>query len=430
MNQRLCFISLFLFNIQFLIAQDTLTVETAVQRVLANHPAILQAQQQMQASKARVKQAESANLPKAAVEASYTRLGPAIPFYFGSFGPLQFYPLNNYDAHIGADYSLVDFGRTSAAIDVAQSHVQAAQNSVELIKRNLGYQTIRTFYSILFIKKSIVVADEQIETLNEHIVLTKKKVAAGTATDFDVLTTQVRVASAQNRKVELENSLHQQESFLRQLLGTPETALPVLQGEFTLTNVSMNTDSLTQTAFTQRIEMKLAQDALHSADLQYSLTSRGNLPSLHIHAEFGAKNGLFLPNLDIIRGNWVASAQLRIPVFEGNLTYHREEEAQALSLAEQAHILNTERQIRNEVDQAVDNIKSAVENLNISQVQVKQASEAVKIALKRYEIGSGTNIDLLDAEATESEAKLNNLRSLFKCMMSAYELDQETGKEL
>lgn len=228
--------------------QDSMTVEQAVQRVLQIHPAIEQALANTRAAEARVQQTSSARLPESDIEASYTYLGPPIPFYFGVLGPFQFYPNNNYDAHIGAGYMLYDFGKTSATIDVAQSHVESAQNTVELIKNGLGYQTIRTFYTILFLQKSIHVADEQIETFDEHLSLTKKKVDVGTATSFDVLTTEVRVASAQNRKVELENSLHKQESILRQLLGEKEGIPITLVGEFTMVPVKLNADSLVEQA--------------------------------------------------------------------------------------------------------------------------------------------------------------------------------------
>jgi len=75
---------------------------------------------------------------------------------------------------------------------------------MELTKTNLSLQTIRVFYTIILLQKSMKVQDEQIEALNQHLSVTQKRVAAGTATSFDVLTTQVRVAGAQNQKVDIQ----------------------------------------------------------------------------------------------------------------------------------------------------------------------------------------------------------------------------------
>ena len=409
------------------VGQDSMTVEQAVQRVLQTHPAIEQGLANTRAAEARAQQTSSMRMPDADIEASYTYLGPPIPFYFGVLGPFQFYPNNNYDAHVGAGYMLYDFGKTSAAIDAAQSHVQSARNMVELTKNGLGYQTIRTFYTILFLQKSIQVADEQIETFNEHLSLTRKKVNVGTATSFDVLTTEVRVASAQNQKVELENSLHQQESILRQLLGKKEATPITLVGEFTMTPVTLNSDSLVEQAFAQRVELKLDHDAQMTADLQYKVAYHGNMPSLHISGEYGVKNGLYFPDLNIIRGNWALGAQLRVPVFDGYRVDHMEEETQAEIRAEQAHTQNTERQIRSDVEQTLADLQASAMKVEITKVQLQQAHEAVAIARTRYETGSITNLDLLDAETAESTSKLMSLQALYRYVISKYELEHAVG---
>lgn len=191
--------------------------------------------------------------------------------------------------------------------------------------------------------------------------------------------------------------------------------------------VTLNIDSLVEQAFAQRVELKLARDAQTTADLQYRVASRGNLPSLHISAAFGIKNGLYLPDLDVIRGNWALGAQVRVPVFDGNRVDHMEEEAQAMIRAEQALTQNAERQVRTDVERAADDIKTFLEKLKISRVQVEQAHGAVSIAHTRYETGSATNVDLLDAEAAESAAKLMNLQALYRYVLSVYELKNAVG---
>jgi outer membrane protein len=410
-------------------AQDTLTVEQAVQRVIQNHPAVVQANQDVYASEARVLQAETAKLPNAGLDVLYTRIGPVPQLYFPGLGDFKLYPENNYDAHIGGGYTVYDFGKANAAINATQSRVQSARDAVAITKSGLAYQTIRTFYAILFLEKSIHVTDEQIDALNQHLLTTQKKVESGTATSFDVLTTQVRVAAAQNQKVELENALHQQQIVLHQLLGIPAEQQVQLRGEFVMTPVSLNTDSLTQQAFTQREELKLARDAEQSAELQYKAVSFSAMPSLQANLAYGVKNG-YIPNLDVLRGNWVAGVQLQVPIYEGSRTDHQEEEAHANILAEQAHVTDTERQVRSDVERAVSDIRAALNKLQISNLQVEQAKEAVSIARKRYETGSVTNLDLLDAETAESAAQLGSVQSLYNYVLSVYELKRATGEEL
>jgi outer membrane protein TolC len=65
--------------------------------------------------------------------------------------------------------------------------------------------------------------------------------------------------------------------------------------------------------------------------------------------------------------------------------------------------------------------------VQISEVQLQQAHEAVSIARTRYETGSVTNLDLLDAETAESSARLMNLQALYRFVISKYELSRAVG---
>jgi len=273
------------------------------------------------------------------------------------------------------------------------------------------------------------VQDEQIEALNAHISVTQKRVESGTSTSFDVLTTQVRVAASQNQKVEIENSLQKQEATLRQLLNLPPNDPPSIKGTFRPAEISLNTDSLYQRALTQRTELKIARDDQLTAERQKKMNSLGNMPKLNVSLMYGFKNG-YEPNLYPLRGNWVWGAQAQVPVFDGGRVGHQEEEAQAALEADEAHSRDVERQIRSDVEQAISDVRAAASKVQISEVQLKQAHEAVTIARTQYRTGSVTNLDLLDAETAESAARLMNLQALYRFTISKYDLDRAVGSPL
>jgi outer membrane protein len=408
------------------LGQDTLTVTQAIQRVLERHPAIAQGNESVRAAEARVLQSASPSYPDITTEASYTFLGPIAKLAFPGLGEFRLYPADNYDAHVTGRYTVYDFGRIDATVNMTKSRVQSGRDAVELTKNNLAYQTIRVFYSILFLERSIQVQDEQIEALNQHMLSTKRRVAAGTATSFDVLTTQVRVAAAQSQKIDLENGLQKQRVMLGQLIGLAPGVQVQIRGDFEQTTPAATGESLFQMAAQRRMEIKLANDAEQSAELQRDLVSLGNKPSLKANLAYGVRNG-FIPNLDVLRGNWVVGVKAEVPIFDGWRTDHQKEEAEATMLAEQARRRDVEQQVSSDVEQASADVQAAVSKITISELQVQQAKEAVSIARSHYETGTLTNLDLLDAQAAESTARLGNLQSLYKYVMSRYELQRAIG---
>lgn len=351
----------------------------------------------------------------------YNRIGPVPELTIPEMGSYKFYPENNYDAHIAARYTVFDFGKTGTAVKLSQSRVQMSRDLVGLTKTALALHTIRTFYAILFLQKSLTVQNEEIHSLDEHQIMTQKRVDAGTATNFDVLTTQVRFAAAQNQKVEIESALQKQKSALRLLLGLHENALLRIRGEFLQTPVSLSLDSLLEKALKQRIEMIMARDAERTSELQNKLSSLGYWPSLTVNASYGLKNG-YIPDLDKMEKNWVAGVRAEVPVFDGGRISRQKAETAASLTAEQAHLNEVERQIRTDVEQAIIEINATQSKIDISEVQLKQAHEAVEIARTQYRIGSVTNLDLLDAETAESAAKLGQIQARIhsgrQCSMS------------
>jgi len=210
------------------------------------------------------------------------------------------------------------------------------------------------------------------------------------------------------------NALQKQEAVLRQLLNAPPHGPILIRGGFEETAAIPDADSLFNLARRQRTELAMARDAENAARLQARLSSLGTLPSLRVNLSYGSKNG-YIPDLDKMRANWVAAVAAEMPIFDGGRISSQSDEAKAALLAEQAHTQDVERQVRADVEQAEAEVRAAQSKIRITRDQLQQAHEAVVMARSRYETGSATNLDVLDAEAAESAMKesISNTLLLF-----------------
>lgn len=411
---------------------DSLTVDDAVRRVLSTNPSIEQAAHMVDASKARVDVSKSPFYPDAGVSLSYARLGPAQAFSFPGFGSIILYPLNNYDEHVGASATIFDFDRRQRTVDAALAQVQNAQDRLNLTRQGLAYQTIQTFYTILFLRQSIQVQDDEISTLNEHLAMTRKRVESGSATDFDALTTEVRVAAAQNQRIGLVNSLSTNEIALRKLLGAHGESPLKLVGQFAETPIAFKLDSLENAGLHDRIEMKAADDQIAAAQAQYRVASAIDNPSLNVSLVYGFKNG-FEPNIYAWRGNFAAAVQVQMPLsgvvpfFGGYRSSKMEEEATATMKGADSYRTQVSQQIAADVQKAVTDLRTSLDRLQTADITVQQAESAVSMAKGRYAAGTVTNLDLLDAETALAQAKLMRLESLYRYVIGRYELEQAIG---
>ena len=409
-------------------APDSLTMEQAVQLTLSSHPAVTRALMGVTAAEARVEAGRSAYYPEISVSSAYSRIGPVPSIEMANRPDMKIYPENSYDVHLGLRQTLYDFGRTSASVEAARSGRQAALDNVEQVRSYLAYRTMSVFNSILILRRSVAVVDEQVEALNQHLEVTRKRVQAGSATDFDALTTQVRIAAARNEKIDAANSLEAQEILLRQLAGLPADRRVLLKGDFSGVTVALGPDSLLSAAFRQRPEMAVSRDAENSASTRLRLSSLGKKPSLALSVTSGLKNG-FAPELDEMKANFYAGLQLEAPILDGHRTHSQVLEAEANLLAAKASTQDLRRQIVADVEQATAAAMASMQKIDNTELLVRQAEEAVSVARTRYQAGVATNLDVLDAQTTLTQAKLNHLRALYDYAASLIAVDRATGRK-
>ncbi len=414
------------------LVSDSLTLGGTVQAVLDANPGIANLTELSNAASSRLSQTQAGFLPQITGTATYTRLDPVSKIAFGGGPELSFVPHNNFDAHLTAQYELLDFGKREASTNLSRSQVQTAQDNIIVARRDLAFNAAQTYYNILFMRESIRVQDQQIASLVAHRDEMQKRVDAGVSTKFDVTTTDVRITQAQNTKLDLQNQLRNQQVQLARLLHKPQQADIPVRGRLSYEPQPVNLENELTKAATNRPEVKLAKDAEATAELQARLIDRSNMPSLGVGAQVGGKNGYILPNVAItdIRFNTVGVAQLSVPIYDGGRNRKQRVEAAASYRAAQARTQDTQEQIRADVRQAVNNMEFSQARFDNAVQQVTQATDALNRARGRYQYGVGQNLDVLDAETQLAQARLARAQAMYNYTLGQYQLRRATGEQI
>ncbi|WP_455382477.1 TolC family protein [Salinispira pacifica] len=424
---------LFLLGLAPLFSQSrsgsNLTVEDAVTKAVENQPLVLKAEAAVAAARAGIGEAQSSYFPTISGSASYTRLGPDQSVDLGPLGSFSLYPVDNYGFQVGLNQLIFASGSRGLQVRLARAGVDAARIGVEQVKMNIAYQTVQTFYSVLFLEQEMKVLDEQLYDLNQHLDVIQKKADTGSATKYDVLSTEVRVASLQSQKTAAESQYQKAEIALRQLVGLAPDAKLSLAGDFSPGSVPTDRGALVNEALSNRVEVRQAAQAQTSAELAQSLAWRGGLPTLSAHASFGFKNGL-LPDSNSLTANWSAGVQLNVPIFSGLLNARKIDEAQAKLQAAVQGVAAAKQSVTTDVREAVEDIDASRKQAEASLVQLNHAQEMVNVAKVRYDVGVITNVEYLDAQTSLAQAKLAHLRDVYHQMMSQYTLKQALGQKI
>jgi outer membrane protein TolC len=407
-----------------------LNLNEAIEAVIARYPSMDAARSAVDAARARILQANSSRLPQLTGQGDYlySSLRPYVAISIPNFpsGAIYENVQDSYGVSLTASQLLTDFGRTDKLVDMARSGQIAAEDALEAVRHQLGYQTIQSFYSVILLRSSADVAREEIGALEEALRIAQRKFGAGSATKFDVLTTQVRLANARNHLTDTLASLEKQENGLRQLLGRDPGSPLELVGDFDASASAISESAAIADGLVNRPEMKVARDDEQTAHLRFESADRGNRPTLSAQVSGGMENGV-VPDLYDNRGYLNAGISLQVPILTGKRVLGQRLEAGAQVRSAQARERELGDTITTEVADAYADLNAARARLGNSDTLVDQAREALALAQTRYANGVITNFELLDAQSALRAAELSRLQARYDCVLARQAVARAAG---
>ena len=406
--------------------QSGMTLSQAINSVMERYPSLDAARAEIDAANGRTTQSASERLLHVSVNAQYSYLSLRPNISFPSFPAIYETVSNSYSAGITAKQLLCDFGRTDAVVALSRSGEISARDALEQARFQLGYEVIQNFYNVILLRSSVAVADEEIEALEEAQRVSEQKLGGGTATRFDVLSTQVRLSNAKNQKTNILASLEKQESRFRQLLGIDPQVPIMLNGSFTdsLTIPSI-AESIAQ-GLANRPEMKLAKDYASSANLKIEVANKNDRPVLNATGAAVVQDNQ-MPNLYSSRTYFEGGINLSVPILTGKKIEGEKIEARAQLRAAEAKVAELNRIIATDVTDAISDLKAALSRIESADMLVKEAEEALALAKSRYENGVITTFELLDAQSNARAAELSRLQSRYDCTIAEKALNRAMG---
>ncbi len=408
---------------------DSLRISDALKKVLDQHPTVQLSLEALKAADARISLAKSGYLPDVDISASYSHVGPVPSFDIPNIGHIQFMPADNYSASLNASQNIYDFGRTSNRIAAEKEGKLVTEQQVEVIRQALERRVISLYYSLVFTQEALKIKNQQIDNLQQHYNRVLKKQETGSATDYEVLSTQVKLSSAETQRTELESAFNIQMAIMNTLMGLPSETTWLLSSGTSVPQVAVTQDSVLAAALRERAEIKAAEARESLMKIKIDLAHTENKPALRAFASAGWKDG-YIPEINKLRGNYAAGLTLRIPLYDASRTKYNVLLAQSSLNASLFEKDMTSREITTEVVESYQREIAASQKVIQSEAQVAQAVRAFELANTSFAAGAITNLDLLDATTALSESRLILLKARIDRLVSYYGLELAAGKKL
>ncbi len=421
------------------VAQGTsLTLPQAVAIALERNPQRKASLAESRATKASVREAQSAYFPRLAFSETTVASNDPV-FVFGTrlrqnrFTAADFAlnqlnnpaAIGNFASRVGVQWSVFDSFLTKANVRQAASEKAAADQRLARADQLVIFRVVQAYYGALFAARQVEVAEHAATTAQAILEQSQARFQAGTTVESDYLSAQVDEASRRLELVKARNSLSLARAQLNIAMGVAaerdyDLAAPA-------TPPALEPPALAEAegrALKQRPDLKESaqQVAAREAGVEGAKAAFG--PRVNVFAGAEADNVNFFGNGG---NNWTAGAELQFDIFSGGQKRARLDRENAGLDRAQALRQSAEDNVRLEVRRAWYDFDSARQSEQINRMAAEQAEEALRIVSNRYQGGMTTITEMLRAEDTARTARTNYWDAVYRLRTSYAALELAMG---
>lgn len=288
----------------------------------------------------------------------------------------------------------------------------------------------------LLAAQQIIVQEASLELLQKELQDNQRRFAAGTVPRFNVLRAEVELANARPRLIRARNALRIAKSNLANLLGynVPRTVvedIPLqLTGQLAADPTPIELPVALAKALEQRTELAVLRKAERLRKEAVITAEATGKPSAQIYAGLSSRSSRFSQHLTRDFSGWDVGWQASWNIFDGWLIKGRVAEANARHRRASEEIEEIARRIEVDVRTAYSNFIEAQEVLESQKKVQEQAEEALRLANARTEAGTGTQLDVLNAQTALTVARSTQIEALHACSIARARLDRAMGTTL
>lgn len=405
----------------------TLTLEQALEIALSENPTVKIADQTVEVKKYAKRGTYAALWPEISASATYNRYIKKQTMHIMD-QTMTVGTSNIYQGGFMATMPVVNAqlwkSLKISAMDVELAVEQARASRIDMIE-----QVSKTFYQVLLAKDSYDVYKRVYDNAVENFKIVTKKYEVGSVSEYEFLRSKVTVSNAEPDVLNAENSIVVALWQLKALLGMDLDIDIDCAGS--LADYEAMMTSHFDMEFNPDRNSDMRQLEIQERQLQKTLEMQraANLPTLSLSANynFTAMEDTFKFNEYTWNPYSYATLSLNIPIFAGGKRRADVKQAKLNLNNLQLQRENTERTLRTSMMQYASNMQTNLKQYHSSLSSIDEAKRGYDIAVKRYEVGDGTLVEIDDSQLAYTQAELTRSTAIYNYMVNQVSLEKIRG---
>jgi outer membrane protein len=348
--------------------------------------------------------------------------------YSGSYGLSGQWSVLNPSAIVG-------LSSARAGMKAADLGYKASRADVRLATKQRFYSTVKAMHLSRVQSRALKLArddERRVRALFE----------VGSVSKSDLLKAQVRTASAQLDSTLADHDVVTQRLLLAGQLGIPESQVGEIDSTLATEHTTLDPSGVLEEARKNRPDIQAAEADVKAAELGLRSAHWARLPSLVVQGAWTPQsvssshfNVDFVSPIDSVqdassktKGDYRGTISVNLPIFDGFATDSRVAAARSQMLNAKETRDALLRNLEGEVHQSLLSYQEATEREALSRRAVESAAENMNLIQQKYNVGSATILDLIDAQLQLQRSASELVSALADIRVAEALVDRVRGK--
>lgn len=336
----------------------------------------------------------------------------------------------DYNSNFGFALSQMVFdGTFFIGLEAAKTFTQLSKKEYQRTNIDVAEAVSKAYFGVLVNRERYELIERNFQRVDTLLQDTEKMYQSGLAERIDVSRIKVQY---NNLKVELDNYqkvVDVTESLLKFQMGIPlENTIELSDG---IEDIGFFDFELVKDfSYNKRIEYQTlnVSDELNQLDIRQIRAQY--YPSLYLTANYGKNWGA--TTIDgWISDEWFGAGAIgfraSMPIFDGLMKRRQVQQRQLKAMQIQNQFEMLEQSIDLEIQTSLANYEREIDRIRAQRENMELAEEVYNVTKIKFEEGVGSNIEVLDADASFKEAQVNFYNAIYDALISKVDLQKAYG---
>jgi outer membrane protein len=337
-----------------------------------------------------------------------------------------------FSANAGISLSQILFdGQVFVALMARPTAVEFRKKNAEVTEEMIKANVYKVYYQLVVSKTQVELLDANIALLEKLLHDTKLIYENGFREQLDVDKVTVQLANLQTERIKVRNVISNGYYGLKLLMGMPVSDELVLTDKITEEQIKEGILEVSTYKYEDRKEYQYAQIGKTLNEYNVRRYKLSQIPTVTLNALY-AKNAQRNQWNFFGKGDWFTisnvNLNINIPIFNGFFIKSKIEQAKLEVRKIDNNIEALRISIDDEVETAKNNYRTAITTLDFQKKNMALAEKVYQQTKKKYEIGTGSQMEINTAQTDMKTAQTNYITALYDAIIAKVDFMKATGK--